>query len=173
MFGLKTILQIRDDLHSIIKAEGRDLTFKNIIWGIFGLDAFIILMLFRIRKAAVALHIPFVNRFLRGLTLACYGLELGIDVELGTGVNFVHSTGTVVGGKASIGPRTKLYGCNTVGTAKENGEPEIGADVIIGAGARVLGPIEIGHGTIIGANAVVLYTCPSHSKLMGIPAKAQ
>jgi serine acetyltransferase len=66
-------------------------------------------------------------------------------------------------GKASIGPRTKLYWCNTVGTAKENGEPEIGADVILGAGARVFGPI-------IGANAVVLCTYPSQSKLMGIPA---
>jgi serine acetyltransferase len=112
-----------------------------------------------------------INRILRGLSLALYGIELGADIELGTGVYFVHSTGTVVGGKSVIGNRVRLFGCNTIGTAKEDGEPKIGNDVRIGAGARVLGPITIGDRVVIGANAVVLKSLEAGVTAVGIPAK--
>lgn len=62
-------------------------------------------------------------------------------------------------------------GNNTIGTAKDNGCPVIEEDVVIGCGARVLGPIRIGRGAVIGANAVVLTDVPAGAIATGIPAK--
>jgi serine O-acetyltransferase len=58
-----------------------------------------------------------------------------------------------------------------VGTAKDNGYPVIEDDVIVGAGARILGPIRVGARSSIGANAVVLEDVPPDSVVVGIPAK--
>ena len=162
--------EIRQDLTTLLALENRDASLKNILWAVFAMDAFLILALFRIRTFATRWRIPGINRLLRGLTLALYGVELGIDVTLGTGVYFVHSTGTVVGGRSVLGDRVRLFGCNTIGTAKEDGEPTIGNDVRIGAGARILGPINVGDRAIIGANAVVLKSLSAGVTAVGIPA---
>ena len=163
--------EIRGDLEALLTIEMRDRSLRSFLWAIFGMDAFMILALFRVRKWAVRWHIPAINRLLRGLALALYGIELGIDIQLGTGVYFVHSAGTVVGGKAILGNRVYLYGSNTIGAAHTGGEPTIGDDVKIGAGARVLGPISIGAHVVIGANAVVLSSLSSGATAVGIPAR--
>jgi serine O-acetyltransferase len=78
--------------------------------------------------------------------------------------------GTVVGGDSKIGPRVRILGNNTIGTAKDNGCPVIDEDVEIGVGARILGPIRIGARAQIGANAVVLQDVPPDSFAAGVPA---
>jgi len=83
----------------------------------------------------------------------------------------VHPVGTVVGGTARVGDRVRFMGNNTVGTAKDNGYPIIENDVIVGAGARILGPVRIGARSVIGANAVVLSDVPPDSVAVGIPAR--
>jgi serine O-acetyltransferase len=138
---------------------------------VFGLDAFIILLFFRIRKFCQRWRVPLVGRILRGLSLSLYGIELGIEIELGRAVYFVHSSGVVVGGKAVVGDFTRFYGSNTVGAGKDDGEPVIGSRVVVGAGARLLGPITIGDHVFIGANAVVLNDVASGKTVVGIPAK--
>ena len=160
-----------DDATGILISERREVTLKNLIWGIFGLDAFMILFLFRIRKWCQRWRIPLVGRLLRGAQLALYGIELGIDIELGRAVYFVHSSGVVVGGRASVGAFTRFYGSNTVGAGKDDGEPVIGSRVMIGAGARLLGSINIGDNVTIGANAVVLKDVPPGKTMVGIPAR--
>jgi serine O-acetyltransferase len=102
---------------------------------------------------------------------AIYGLEVGNAVTLGYGVDFVHPVGVVIGGDAKVGNRVKFMGGNTVGTAKENGHPVIEDDVIVGAGARILGPVHIGARAVIGANAVVVEDVPADTIVGGIPAK--
>jgi serine O-acetyltransferase len=134
-------------------------------------DSFQLLALWRLRERARALHIPGVNHLLRRTMSAVYGLEVGNAVTLGYGVNFVHPVGIVIGGDAKVGNRVKFMGSNTVGTAKENGHPVIEDDVIVGAGARILGPIRIGARAIIGANAVVLEDVPPDTVVVGIPAR--
>jgi serine O-acetyltransferase len=62
-------------------------------------------------------------------------------------------------------------GSNTVGTARDNGHPVIEDDVLLGAGARVLGPVRVGRNAVIGANAVVLSDIPADSVAVGVPAR--
>jgi serine O-acetyltransferase len=134
-------------------------------------DGYKVLVLSRVRESARRWHVPGVNHALRLVQTAIYGIEIGNTVELGDGVNFAHTLGTVIGGTSRVGARVKFLGNNTVGTAKDNGCPVIEDDVVVGCGARVLGPIRIGKGAFIGANAVVLSDVPAGAVVSGIPAK--
>lgn len=134
-------------------------------------DGYRVLFMSRIREQARRWHVPGVNHALRFATTVLYGMEIGNDIELGPGVNFTHTLGTVIGGTSKVGARVKFLGNNTIGTAKDNGCPVIEDDVIVGCGARVLGPIRIGRGAVIGANAVVLSDVPPGAIVSGIPAK--
>lgn len=133
-------------------------------------DGFAVLALTRAREAARRLHIPLVNRALRLAQTAVYGIEIGKDVSLGRGVYFVHTLGTVIGGDAKVGDRVRFLGNNTVGTAKDNGYPIIEDDVVVGCGARILGPVRVGAGAVIGANAVVVRDVPAGALAVGVPA---
>jgi serine O-acetyltransferase len=134
-------------------------------------DSYMILVLWRLRCVARRCRIPGVNHLLRRIQTVIFGIELGNDIELGHGVFFVHPIGTVVGGQARVGHRVRLMGSNTVGTAKDNGCPVIGDDVVLGAGARVLGPVRVGPRAVVGANAVVLADVPPDSIAVGLPAR--
>lgn len=134
-------------------------------------DGYKVLLMSRVREAARRYHVPGVNHALRLVTTVLYSIEIGNDIELGEGINFTHTLGTVIGGTSKVGSRVKFMGNNTIGTAKDNGCPVIEDDVVIGCGARVLGPIRIGRGAFIGANAVVLTDVPPGAIATGIPAK--
>ena len=136
-------------------------------------DGYAVLAMNRVRDAARRWHVLGLNRALRLTQIALYGIEIGKDVELGEGVMFVHTLGTVVGGDARVGARVRIMGNVTIGTAKDNGYPRIGNDVNIGAGARILGPVHIGDGAVIGANAVVLTDVPAGALAVGVPATVQ
>lgn len=134
-------------------------------------DGYRVLFMSRIRESARRWHVPGVNHALRLATTVLYSIELGNDIELGEGINFTHTLGTVIGGTSKVGARVKFLGNNTIGTAKDNGCPVIEDDVVVGCGARVLGPIRVGRGAVIGANAVVLTDVPPGAIATGIPAK--
>lgn len=135
-------------------------------------DSYWILALWRLRCAARQWRIPLVNHLLRRVQSVVFGIELGNGITLGRGVYFLHPVGIVVGGSARIGDRVRLMGSNTVGTAKDNGYPVVGDDVVLGAGARVLGPVQVGARAVIGANAVVLSDIAADSVAVGVPARA-
>lgn len=162
---------IEDAREGARTAEKRSPTLKDVLRHVAVSDSFHINALTRIRELSRALHVPIVNRVLRLTQTALYGVEIGKDVKLGRGVYFVHTAGTVIGGDAQVGDRVILMGNNTIGTAKDNGYPVIEDDVVIGVGARILGPIRIGTGAVIGANAVVLTDVPAGAVAVGIPAK--
>ena len=139
--------------------------------GMLRTDPYILLLIFRLRRVALRLRIPLVNRLLRLCQVAFGGIDLGNDVSLGSGVYFIHSVGTVVGGNARIGARVRFMGNNTVGTARDNGYPSIEDDVEVGCGARILGPVCVGARAVIGANAVVLSDVPPDCVAVGAPAR--
>jgi serine O-acetyltransferase len=150
---------------------GREPSAKTAAKAALSQDGYKVLFFSRVREAARTWNIPFVNHVLRLATTVIYGIEIESTVELGEGINFAHTVGTVIGGTSKIGARVKFMGNNTVGTAKDDGCPVIEDDVVVGCGARVLGPIRVGRGAVIGANAVVLHDVPPGAVVSGIPAR--
>ena len=134
-------------------------------------DSYLILVLWRMRCGARRWRIPLLNHLLRRVQTVIFGIELGNDITLGRGVFFVHPIGIVVGGRARVGDRVRFMGSNTVGTAKDNGYPVVEDDVVLGAGARVLGPVTVGARAVIGANAVVLSDVPADAVAVGMPTR--
>ena len=102
------------------------------------------------------------------------GIEIHPGATIGKGLFIDHGMGVVIGETAVLGDNITLYhGVTLGGTGKHTGKrhPTIGNNVIIGSGAKVLGPINVGDGAKIGANAVVLENVPSGATAVGIPAR--
>jgi len=82
--------------------------------------------------------------------------------------------GVVIGETAVIGNNCTIYHCVTLGgTGKGKGRrhPTLGDNVLVGAGAKLLGPIDVGNNAMIGANAVVLNDVPPNATIVGVPGK--
>ncbi len=102
------------------------------------------------------------------------GVEIHPAVQIGKRFFIDHGTGVVIGETAIIGDDVTIYqGVTLGGTGKDTGKrhPTIGNNVMIGAGAKVLGPLEIGDNSRIAAGAVVLHDIPQNSTAVGVPAR--
>lgn len=102
------------------------------------------------------------------------GIEIHPGAKIGKGLMIDHGMGVVIGETAEIGDNCTLYqGVTLGGTGKDVGKrhPTLGNNVMVGAGAKVLGPFTIGDNTKIAANAVVLEEIPENCTAVGIPAK--
>jgi serine O-acetyltransferase len=102
------------------------------------------------------------------------GIEIHPGARIGSGFFIDHGMGVVIGETTEIGTNVTIYqGVTLGGTGKEQGKrhPTIGSNVVVGTGAKVLGPIEIGENCRVGANSVVLKSAPPNSTVVGIPAR--
>ncbi len=102
------------------------------------------------------------------------GIEIHPGATIGSGLFIDHGMGVVIGETTEIGDNCTLYqGVTLGGTGKDKGKrhPTLGDNVLVGAGARVLGPINIGDNSKIASGAVVLKDVPENSTAVGIPAK--
>ena len=102
------------------------------------------------------------------------GIEIHPGAKIGKGLVIDHGMGVVIGETAEIGDNCTIYqGVTLGGTGKDVGKrhPTLGDNVLVGAGAKVLGPFTIGDNTKIAANAVVLTEIPENCTAVGIPAK--
>ncbi len=102
------------------------------------------------------------------------GIEIHPGAKIGSGLFIDHGSGVVIGETAEIGDNCTLYqGVTLGGTGKDVGKrhPTLGNNVMIGAGAKVLGPFTVGDNAKIAANAVVLSAVPADSTAVGIPAR--
>jgi serine O-acetyltransferase len=102
------------------------------------------------------------------------GIEIHPGATIGRRVFIDHGMGIVIGETAVIGDDCTLYhGVTLGGTSWNKGKrhPTLGRGVVIGAGAKILGPIEVGEGAKIGSNAVVVRDVPPGSTAVGIPAR--
>ena len=112
----------------------------------------------------------FISLFARWFT----GIEIHPGATIGRRFFIDHGMGVVIGETAVIGDDCTLYhGVTLGGTSWEKGKrhPTLGNDVIVGAGAKVLGPINVGEGARIGSNAVVVKNVPEGATMTGIPAR--
>ncbi|MDN5314487.1 MAG: serine O-acetyltransferase [Clostridiales bacterium] len=121
---------------------------------------------YRHRRFMIARWISQTGRFWTGIEIhpgACLGKGLFID----------HGSGIVIGETAEVGDDCTIYhGVTLGGTGKDKGRkrhPTIGDNVLIGAGAKVLGPITIGNCVMVGANSVVLHDVPDEATVVGVP----
>lgn len=103
------------------------------------------------------------------------GIEIHPGAKIGEDVFIDHGMGVVIGETAEVGNNVMMYHGVTLGGVGGDKDskrhPTVEDDVIIGAGAKILGPITIGKGAKIGANSVVLKDVPPYSTAVGIPAK--
>ena len=116
----------------------------------------------------------FAARALSQAAKAVTGIEIHPGAKIGKGLVIDHGTGVVIGETAEIGDNCTIYqGVTLGGTGKDIGKrhPTLGNNVLVGAGAKVLGPFYIGDNSKIAANAVVLKEIPSNSTAVGMPAK--
>ena len=118
--------------------------------------------------------IPLIPRFMSHLARFLTGIEIHPGAQIGKGVFIDHGMGVVIGETAIIGDYTLIYqGVTLGGTGKQGGKrhPTLGNNVVVGAGAKVLGNLEIGDNVRIGAGSVVLKDVPSDCTVVGIPGR--
>ena len=116
----------------------------------------------------------FIARWISQISRFFTMIEIHPGAEIGSGVLIDHGAGIVIGETAVVGDNCTLYQGVTlggVGTAKGKRHPTLGKNVMVGAGAKILGSFEVGDNASIGANSVLLKPLESDSTAVGIPAK--
>ncbi len=112
--------------------------------------------------------------YLQSQSSRIFAVDIHPAARIGIGIMIDHGTGIVIGETAAVGDNTSLlHGVTLGGSGKEGGDrhPKIGANVMIGAGAKVLGNIHVGNCSRVAAGSVVLKDVPPNTTVAGVPAK--
>ena len=112
--------------------------------------------------------------FLQNRAAEVYGVDIHPAASIGEGLFIDHATGVVIGETAVVGTNVSiLQGVTLGGTGNESGDrhPKVGDDVLLGAGATLLGNINIGRGARVGASSVVLHDVEPDVTVVGVPAR--
>ena len=176
MSGLKQLLY--SDLSRQYELEGKAGARPNFVGFVARLFHYRFLpnVICRISRAAYVAGLPIIPNLFTYLNLLMFGLEVTPRCEIGPGVFFAHTYGTVVGG-SRIGSRATIFQGVTIGSKTLEMRfdltlrPNIGDNVVLGAGCKVLGGIHLGNGVTVGANAVVLESVEDNATVVGIPAR--
>ena len=152
--------------------KDRDPAAKNTLEVILLYAGLHAIILYRIAHKLWKLKIPIFPRAISQFGRFVTGIEIHPGATIAKGLFIDHGTGVVIGETSIIGENVTLFqGVTLGGTGKETGKrhPTIGNNVVIGAGAKVLGNITIGDNSYVGANAVVLRDVPHNSTVVGVP----
>jgi len=162
---------IRSDF-SIIKE--RDPAARGFWEIVFCYPGFQALSIHRVSHRLWKYKLPLLPRLISHITRFLTGVEIHPGARIGRGVFIDHGMGVVIGETSEIGDRCLLYqGVTLGGTGKESGKrhPTLEANVVVGAGAKVLGAICVGTNTRIGAGSVVVKNVEANSTVVGIPGR--
>ncbi len=132
------------------------------------------LALYRIAHWLLQNRVPLLPRFLSHLGRFMTGIEIHPGATIGKGVFIDHGMGVVIGETAVIGDYCLIYQNVTLGgTGKQTGKrhPTLGNNVVVGAGAKVLGNINIGSNVRVGAGSIVLRNVPDDCTVVGVPGR--
>lgn len=152
----------------------KDPACKNIFYAILLYQGFHVLIFHRLSHFLYNIHLKFLARLISQIARFITGIEIHPGAKIGKKLFIDHGMGIVIGETAKIGNDCLIYhGVTLGGTGKDRikRHPTIGNNVIIGAGAKVLGPIIIGNNVKIGANAVILKNIPDNSTVVGVPGR--
>src|ERR687896_1145273 len=175
MLGIGTFRRVAGELRRDIRAaRERDPAAKNVSavevlanWP--GVHA---LLAHRVAHALDGAGLPLAPRALAYVSRGLTGIEIHPAARIGDALFIDHGMGVVIGETAEVGENVTMYqGVTLGGTGFATGKrhPTVEANVTIGSGAKLLGPITIGHGAKIGANAVVIHDVPPNSTVVGNP----
>ncbi|NHJ40973.1 MAG: serine O-acetyltransferase [Asgard group archaeon] len=131
-------------------------------------------LVYRVAHFLWKLGLPFVPRYLSNIAAQLTGIDIHPGAEIGSDFFIDHGKGTVIGETTEIGDNVTIYQGVTLGGVsleKKKRHPTVGDNVVIGAGAKVLGPITIGENSKIGANSVVIKDVPPNSVVVGVPGR--
>jgi serine O-acetyltransferase len=152
----------------------RDPAARNWLEVLFCYPGWQALLFHRFAHWLYCIGIPFIPRMMSHLARFLTGIEIHPGAHIGKGVFIDHGMGVVIGETAIIGDYSLIYqGVTLGGTGKETGKrhPTLGENVVVGAGAKVLGNIQIGNNVRIGAGSVVLRDVPSDCTVVGVPGR--
>jgi serine O-acetyltransferase len=175
MFGLGTLARVGRELRQDLTAAqerdpaARGLGRLEILLTYGGVQA---LLVHRIAHAAHQAGVPMVPHGLAYVSRITTGVEIHPAARIGDALFIDHGAGVVIGETAQIGDNVTLYqGVTLGGTGFARGKrhPSVDDDVVIGSGAKLLGPIHVGASAKIGANSVVIHDVPPNSTVVGNP----
>lgn len=152
----------------------KDPACKNVLSVILLYQGFHILVFHRLAHFLYSYHLFFVARLISQIGRLLTGIEIHPGAKIGRRLFIDHGMGIVIGETATIGNDCTIYHGVTLGgtgKGKTKRHPDIGNNVMIGAGAKVLGAIKIGNNVKIGANAVVIKDVLDGTTVVGVPAK--
>ncbi len=152
----------------------RDPAARNILEVILLYSGLHAIISHRIAHLLHLLKIPVLPRLISQLARHITGIEIHPGAKIGKGLFIDHGMGVVIGETSILGDNVTLFqGVTLGGTGKERGKrhPTLGNNVVVGAGAKVLGNITVGDNVVIGANAVVIKDVPSDSTVVGVPGR--
>jgi len=164
--------RLRSDIQCILDRDPAARTRWEVLTCYPGLHA---IMLHRLAHWCWGHGLKWLGRFISHLTRGFTGIEIHPGAVIGERVFFDHAMGVVVGETAEIGDGCTIYqGVTLGGTSLYKGEkrhPTLGKNVVVSAGAKVLGGFLVGDGAKIGSNAVVIKPVPAGATAVGIPAR--
>ena len=162
---------IRYDINAILE---RDPAARNWVEVFFLYPGFHALLFHRVAHWFYKHNMKMTARSISQNCKLCTGIEIHPGAKIGRGLFIDHGAGVVIGETAEIGDNCTIYqGVTLGGTGKDVGKrhPTLGNNVMVGAGAKVLGPFKVGDNAKIAANAVVLSEVEENSTCVGVPGR--
>ena len=167
-------MKIIDDFKAVFDRDPAARGFWAGITVILTYPGFHAICLHRLAHLLHRLNIPVIPHLIMWVERFLTGIEIHPAAKIGRGFFIDHGFGVVIGETAEIGDNVTLYqGVTLGGTGKEKGKrhPTLGNNVVVGAGAKILGGITVGNNVYIGANAVVLKPVPDDCTVVGVPGR--
>ncbi len=171
LYSLVVLIRFQPEVRACFERDPAARSTAEVILTYSGLQATV---LYRLAHALHRWQVPIVPRWIMMGVRILTGIEIHPGATIGPGLFIDHGTGVVIGETAVLGRDVTLFqGVTLGGTGKQRGKrhPTIGDEVVIGAGAKVLGNITVGSHSMIGANAVVVRDVPEHSTVVGVPGR--
>jgi serine O-acetyltransferase len=169
LFWLATFVFFQKEVRGIQERDPAARSALEVVLLYSGLHA---VVFHRVAHRLWAMNIPVLPRAVSQIGRMVTGIEIHPGAQIGDGLLIDHGTGVVIGETAVVGNNVTLYqGVTLGGTGKETGKrhPTLGNNIVVGAGAKILGNIVIGDNSYIGANAVVLQAVPPNATVVGVP----
>ncbi len=167
----KIIKTVKDEIQSVKEKDPAARSSLEILVNYSGLHA---VLFHRVAHWFYKKKFFFVARIISQISRFITGIEIHPGAKIGKGLLIDHGSGVVIGETAEIGDNCLIYqGVTLGGTGKECGKrhPTLGNNVMVGAGARILGPFKVGDNAKIASNAVVLEEVPANATAVGVPAR--